>query len=198
MADRGQLLLAAGYLLAAGWIAYELQWHPTPAETAQRSENLTVPEMKPPVTTISEIEAFDEIVRRPLFAADRKPASANSGKAKVPAPATTAERPRNLTSMRLSAILVDGEQMTALIDQANGITTKMSGGDMLEGWQLSEIQIDRVVLSSNGQTRELLLHQFDAPPPIQPRVRSSRRNAAAAARARRANRESEQKEDNDR
>ena len=178
MADRGTLLLALAYLGALGWLAFEWQ-RPLPQPTASaptaavESGPVRLPRNRMPART-----RFDEIVQRPLFSADRRPIEEAVEAPAAPVAGPSQRAGDRLTSMRLSAILVDNKRLIALVEQGDGKATTLRKGAELVGWQVEDIQDDHIVLALRGQRRALFVHEFDppAPPRRNPPARAGKGN----------------------
>ena len=158
MAERMHLLLIAGYAGALALGAYELQRTPELPGQAPGESSITLPPLELPPEDILQIAQFDAIVERPLFSRERQPET-------TPVEAATSPQTRvkvdDITGLRLTAVLRDADRLTALLEDRSGVTKILHPGDQLGGWQLKEIQDDRVVMESDGRQETLLVHRFD-------------------------------------
>ncbi len=163
---------------------------PAPAAPAEPPVRLTY--SAPP------LQAYDEILLRPLFAKDRQP---------PPEPDATEQgadsaASDDLGAWKLEGVVVTPERRLALLrDSGSGKFRRLSQGEELAGWQVSQVQADRVVLKQEQEQHEILLQVAKGgsrPPalpatpqgmPVPPaillqRQALERRRAAAAARSR--------------
>ena len=104
------------------------------------------------------IETFSSIDERPLFNATRKPVaspeqnSAQSG----PPPAPNAS---------LVGVIIDGKtQMALMRSPDSAFALSYAVGSSISGWQISEIDSDKVKLISGAFTHEIDLNANRAPP----------------------------------
>ncbi len=102
-------------------------------------------------------ESYEEMVNRPLFIEGRKP---------VPEP--TAEQTQvNIVSVKfdwlLDGIYTTPKGLSALFSKASKSPKnnyrKVKQGAELDGWKLSEILKDKVILTQDGSRKELLLRK---------------------------------------
>lgn len=143
-----------------------------------------------PVRPLEDMSATRE---RPLFFEDRRypeapsedTASENTSE---PAPEATVD----LGPVRLSAVVTDETQRTALIwnTDTNEIT-RAKVGETVSGWTVEEIRTSAVVLSSGGQRKELMLWDFDESPPPAANTRERRIERLRALQAQRLQRQRE-------
>ncbi|MBB1072966.1 hypothetical protein HUU62_00860 [Rhodoferax sp. 4810] len=160
-------------ILALSAILYQQWWHWTPptapppppaaASTAPPAPALTAP---PPPSQ----ESYSVVIERPLFLPDRRPPP--------PSSKTTAGEPEAtvvpvdvavLDSFDLSAILIIGATHSAWIRKTRGPeVVRVRHGELLEGWMVKEITADSVLLEQQGQTKRLVLRDYDKPPPLIP------------------------------
>jgi len=162
MVDGKSMLLAMGYLGALGWGIFEWQRPTSLPSTPTKQIATELPEMTLPTTSFGDIETFDEMVQRPPFVSTRRPPSAPDagGQDKQSTPGKSAD----LTDMRLSAVMVDGDRLTALVENVDGTTKRLQVGAQLADWEVQEIQDDQIVLVGDGRRQTLMVHKFDAPP----------------------------------
>lgn len=115
---------------------------------------------------------FDDIARRPLFAASRRPAEA----VVVVAPAAPASPPPPL---RLTGITHMAGTSRALLRNPKGETLALAVGELVEGWAVARIEPTGIELS-RGQDRARI-GLGDDPPGARP----ARPDSAATARTQR-------------
>lgn len=179
MADRKLLLLAAGYGIALIWGAIELRHtSPIPPPPEQGEPQPIAPIVVQPDNVIN-ISAFDEIVERPLFIDGRRPLSSDTPAVpEVVEAAGEEETTGEIEGRRLTAVIQDGDNYIALIEDLAGNTEVLRDGDQLAGWQIESIQSDRVTLLTGSQRKTLLVYTFDAAapaPPVARQVQPTRR-----------------------
>jgi len=162
MVDGKSVLLAIGYLGALSWGIVEWQRPTSLPSTPAKQIATELPEMTLPTTSFGDIETFDEMVQRPPFVATRRPPSAQD--ANVQDKQSTPGKSADLTDMRLSAVMVDGDRLTALVENVDGTTKRLQVGGQLADWEVQEIQDDQIVLVVDGRRQTLMVHKFDAPP----------------------------------
>jgi len=183
MFDRVPILLLIGYAGAAAWIYYEWQ---RPPVTIAMIESPPASRIAPPaVPTPFAVErsVFNEISERPLFVQGRRPPQPQTDVIK-----TTPQRPAKpmqdpLDTVRLTAVLRDADQRTALVEFADGKTTVVRNGERVGDWRVKAIFDDRLDVEQNGRTRTLRLHRFDLPPRNPPAVRRTPAQNRAQAQA---------------
>lgn len=97
---------------------------------------------------------FAEIDARPAFRPDRKPVAAPQTAAASVAP----------PDVRVVGVIIDGENRIAMIRvPSSPLATAFHVGGAISGWQIAEIDPDRVVLSSGGVRDEIRLDANKAP-----------------------------------
>jgi hypothetical protein len=163
-----------GAVLAGAWLASELLRQPQApqaldADQAPPLDEIVIPDLAVEAPLLAE---FDTTLERPLFRPDRRPSEdpeAETGDETAPTPAEV------VTSLRLSAIIVDAEGRSALLEQP-GMTPaqRVHEGETFGGWRLEEVRDDAVVLSAGGRRTDLVLRTYEAPamPPM-PSARDS-------------------------
>lgn len=98
-----------------------------------------------PAATIND---FNDLLERPLFAATRRPFTTITNT--VPAANATGEK-LLLGKFRFSGIIITGETKIAyLIAPGATETLKIEPGDMLEGWKVTEITREQIILRSGS------------------------------------------------
>lgn len=153
-----QLIACAGLgtLLLAEWIIGEANRSQLQTRLDKTIQSDYQSERMP---TLSPLKAFNggmnEIVERPLFIEGRKP---------LPEP--VAEDPQTSDNGQLDDWLLIGiynkdKRKQALFRKQNEAKTflKLNETQMITGWQLTQIQNDRVVLQQGGQQKSILLRK---------------------------------------
>lgn len=98
------------------------------------------------------LEQYDEIIRRPVFVATRRPAAAPDL-----SPGHTGEI-RLLDMYPVVGVVIAGEQRLVLIRKAAGDTvSRIAQGAELDGWTLTEVSRERLVLEKAGNRKEVSL-----------------------------------------
>jgi hypothetical protein len=164
-------LLVLGYVGAFAWIAYEAQPPAVPSATPGTVSTVATARLTLPKTTIDDIERYAALVERPPFVPGRRPTGGAGGESADAADGETASP--GLTKTRLSAIVVNNNNITALVENGDGSTQRLAKGGSFEGWTVEDIRYDRVVLTLNDQRRDLRVHRFEAPPPRTARPRAA-------------------------
>lgn len=116
-----------------------------------------VPAKPPPAAAalgLPPLASFAAVVDRPLFTPSRRASAADKGMA---GGATFAGR------YRLLGLLTAGDQRRALLAEGPRII-ELKEGDTIEGWSISRIEQDRLVLSSGAGEAVLTLRQAAAGP----------------------------------
>ena len=170
MGNRLTLMLAALCVLLGGLIYFQL----LPQDTLQRStgtekQNRTEPAAKEPKLSLGKpimpgITTLTETIDRPLFSAERKPATliqASEQIADVPAPAVT-----GLPNLELNAVIINGDQRIALLQgqDPGAALIRAEEGQDIEGWVVQEVLPQRIILRRADQEHELVLRKFRPPP----------------------------------
>ena len=144
---QGFLLLLC--LLFSGYTLYELL-RPYPLRVtgpAPPREGPAVPLGEAPAgTALPPLDAFAEVVERPLFRQDRRPF--------VPPPPRTgpAARPETHEQVRLSAVVMIGDLQLALVyTERDPKLQKLRAGQSYKGWRLVEIHDKSITLERGGQ-----------------------------------------------
>jgi hypothetical protein len=166
MVDRTIILLALGSSAAIAWGAYE--WlRPLPLPAAPSAPATTVaPPLSVPTPYIGDIDAFNEITERPLFTVGRRPAPKNPAGTGTEETSGRVAGPDDISGMRLTAVVTDGDQLTALVEGPGGKTEKLQIGSRLSSWQVDQIQDDRIILEADGRRQTLEVYRFDVAPVV--------------------------------
>ena len=172
MADVSRRLLLGTAILFAGWYVFELMRTPEAPASVNPGDNppsdLTVPELALDVPALAD---FKTTLERPLFSKTLRPAEPEDDDG---AESPIEEAPVAAAPVRLSAVIIEEDERSALLEVTRSRTSKrVREGEQFEGWTLLEVRDDAVVLESLGNRSEVELRNFDAPPPP-PKVRPQR------------------------
>lgn len=138
------LLVVLGYLLFAP--VPQVSLPPLHAHAESVADDAPLPRFEPP-----PMAAFAEIDDRSVFNPDRVRVSAPS----VAGPTNAATLPSDLS---LVGVILDGEKKLALIKSPEEpLAVGVSVGGMVEGWQVTRVEPDRVALRAGGPEQELML-----------------------------------------
>ena len=100
---------------------------------------------------------FDAINDRPIFAPDRKPLA--------PPPVGTSSAPPPLPSISLVGVILDSNTQLALIrSAASPLEVSYAVGASVDGWQLTEIDAEKIVLRYGSSVDEIELKATSALP----------------------------------
>lgn len=147
----------------------------SPTELPQASDLLLPPPAKEEYASVSE---------RPLFLPDRRPPPAEPEDEEESLP----DELSDLAGTDLNAVLITPALVSAWV-RAPGSQelTRLRLGDDFEGWTVSGIEPDRLVLERQGETNELILRDYaNAPAAPPPTVRglADRRRVGSPTRIR--------------
>lgn len=166
MADPIKLLLLAGIAGGLAWGGSELlrdnRLPPPPQVEVQETtvDGIRVPAMEP-----APLDSFAAIVERPLFFEDRQPLQAVEVEQATPA-ASAVERMAQSTppNMRLSAIVIDGDQRIALVEiPGSDGGRQLDEGQSLSGWTVVAIDDTGLTMQSGAQQHRFKLMDFPQP-----------------------------------
>lgn len=113
----------------------------------------------PASETIPAIDAFSEIIERPLFMENRRPyvppAPVVTKKPETPRP----EEPDIATQISLRATIIIGDKRTALIQViVDGKQQKLRQGEAFNGWTLADVQTDSISMKKGNEVRRIDLN----------------------------------------
>jgi general secretion pathway protein N len=145
--DHGLAALAVLFAGVAGW-----PWLISPNVPDRPAASQAAP-AAPTVAALPPLTSFAAIVERPLFAPTRRPDPARTGPA----------GPAIETRYRLLGLMSAGRDRKALI--ADGARRfELKEGDALDGWTVTHVEQDRLVLSSPAGQAVLKLSTAAAKP----------------------------------
>ena len=168
------LLLLFGYAAGLGSIAWMLFVPAAPDDVIDQTTPIALPTLETPPPAIEMLQAYDPIIERPLFRADRTAVVEETLADASPTDALPAEPPARVDGFRLTAVFSGGENRTALVELPTGDSLTVRQGDQLQNWQVLEIQDAQLVLGYRGQKKTMLVHDFAylGEPKVVPRTRA--------------------------
>jgi hypothetical protein len=165
-------VLVLGALLALQWLGWPPDREATPSgDLGTSAAPVPVPAAESPLDLLSppeDIEDYAVVVERPLFLPDRRPPSEDE--------ADQEEAPivddAALKGLDLNAVIMTPGRVVAWVrNPAEKELQDLELGDEINGWNVKEIQSDRLVLERQGQTDTLTLRDYQNMPPPRPAVR---------------------------
>ena len=157
------LLLVLLALPALGWLWWTSDETDAPVAAVSRNGIVPAPndsaEAAPAIERpLPPIEAFSEMVDRPLFAASRRSRVTNTEPADEPV-ADVAPPPEDNISdrYRLIGTVEEGGRVFALLSGDNGSFVRLRRGDRLENWTVDAINRQRVLMVNGDKATELKL-----------------------------------------
>jgi general secretion pathway protein N len=122
----------------------------------------TQPDLLARLETFDTRDNYASIVERPLFRPDRKPEPLSDEPAGTLGPEASVE----LSAFDLSAVLITSETVSAWVrDPTQLKLRRLRIGDDLQGWSVTDIQEDRVLLERQGRQDALVLRDYSKPAP---------------------------------
>jgi hypothetical protein len=157
LATQPQIGLGLVCCLLLGGIAYNLAAPIPDADVAAAAPsgvpttNIALPVFQPPPA-----ESFAEVNARSVFERDRGPVASDSA---GPVSGSSAEPP----VATLIGVIIDGDRKLAMIRSSSSpVATSVAVGDSIEGWRVSEIDPDKIVLRSGTGSSVISLRQNHA------------------------------------
>lgn len=136
---------------------------PSPAlqVPASRAPTILALAEPPPAFVAPPRESFASISDRPLFDVTRQ--------RYVPPPKLDSEKAPPLPKMFLVGVIIDAQTRIAMLKAPDAALAKaVSVGEDLEGWQVSEIEPDRIVLKAGMKENEIRLDANKVSPAVAP------------------------------
>ncbi|MCG6966791.1 MAG: hypothetical protein LJE59_09785 [Chromatiaceae bacterium] len=143
-----------GWSAEAGVAAY-LQ--PPPGEQQQPDAAVATSTL-PSIEALGPLDDFMAVVERPLFNSDRRPREAALKQDETP---TAEGRP----DLQLSGIVAVKGTYQAHVRPPKGDVVKLALGDAYQGWQVSEILPDQLILTLDGRSEAFELRPFGVEEP---------------------------------
>lgn len=175
------LILLLGGFLAWRWLV-PVQAPPIPPHPPMQADAGGMDELLQSMGEVSEAAPFavyQSVAARPLFFHERRPP-----KTYVPDAPKSKPKPRRkvgVPRVQLSAVVTIGEQTFALIrgGRMKG-TRRVRQGDDVDGWKVSKLTSNKMVLSNGAETHDVLLRQYV---PVLPRRTPPRKAKPQAKKA---------------
>ena len=164
-------------LVLLGILTFQWIGWPPPAPSGESANRpVTTEPVAPPTQPdlLAQLDTGDtkdhyvSIIERPLFRPDRKPEPLSDEQPGPEIPEGSTE----LSAFDLNAVLITPDIVSAWVrDPAQPKLRRLRIGDDLQGWSVTDIQEDRVLLERQGQQDALILRDYSkaspaaAPPP---------------------------------
>jgi hypothetical protein len=168
----------AGAITLVLCAALFMQWRnwppPLPSLTMESSAPDLLPVGGPPTLTLEPmppVEEYASIAERPLFLPDRRPPPDEPEVIDEPEPEALTE----LAGTDLNAVVITPSTVSAWLRRPKSPElVRVRLGDDFEGWTITGIEPDRLLLERQGETDELILRDYqNAPPQIPPTRRGA-------------------------
>jgi hypothetical protein len=144
--------VVAGLALGNWWVL-QLDPAPAPAERVVLASATAIPVSLARPNDDNSLTDFDEVVRRPVFTASRRPFVQSAPAVREPA------RVLPPPDIRLIGVAIDSSRKQALLRTAQQPRGRWVGeGETIDGWLLRTVRADAVVVASGQQTHELRLY----------------------------------------
>lgn len=144
--------------LSLGWTAYEQAQRPVPPLDsrapdvgAEKGQGQGKSEQQRTAVILPPLEAFGDVVSRPLFNVSRRPIAVEKS-----APDA---KPAELNLMLSGIVIGQTGQIAHLRSAADKQTQALSVGDKIGDWQIQSIFPDHVVLRSGGRVETLFMQK---------------------------------------
>ncbi len=144
------ILLMAGVLLTGIAI---IPWLRDPMATGDSQDIVaTGPQTQPGFNDPGPLAAYDDIIRRPVFVSSRRPVATPALKHGQTGEVLLLDR------YPVVGVVIAGQQRLVLIRKAAGDTvSRIEQGAELDGWTLTEVSRERLVLEKSGNRKEVSL-----------------------------------------
>lgn len=145
---RSLLFLSLGCILSGSLIVYEWQMlgHniATTLPPSKKAQVLALDRNSNDFSPLLPLSAYQEMVNSPLFFEGRKEAVA-------------VVETQDDGSLKLTGVVYTPNGYVALLQDKQGAHYKLNQGEAINGWQVGEVQKDRVALVRNTESLELTL-----------------------------------------
>ncbi len=145
------LTLLLSLALGGEWLYLKRNIKRAAAENAPSREIPPDGELSPDNFGLPGVDQFAQLAERPLFMETRRPSPPLP-----PGPALQSAPPPPVT-FKLMGVLETPEGRMALIADAKGKYKRIKSKDMVEGWEISAIEPNHLVLGSSGASEDLNL-----------------------------------------
>ena len=139
------MLLLAGAALAP-WL------HGTAGTGRQQTPGQPAPPAPLDFNDPGPLETYDGILERPVFLASRRPGPQVENRPGQPGEVLLLDR-----YPVVGVVIAGGTRMVLIRQETDGSIRRIAQGAVLDGWTLSEITRERLVLEMAGKSREVLL-----------------------------------------
>ena len=153
------LALLTAAIVGLGWLILNVNVAGTTAPRAldsmppPNSEHASFAEFQ-----LQPLDEYRVTLKRPLFHKSRRPFTDNDPGTEI---FVTAESPAEVGPYVLTAVIIVGEKREVLLaDPEDGQTYRRREGDSIGDWTLEEIHPEGVILSHNGETKNVRLRSF--------------------------------------
>ncbi len=158
----GAGVLVLSLLMVAEWLYLRHQRQQSVATASTGPAPPPESELVPDRFSLPPLSQYPQTVERPLFMETRRP---NPPVSATATPKLEAAPPVNF---KLMGVLATPEGKMVLIADAKGKYRRLKTKDAYEGWEIADIQSDRVVLEQAGFTEDLKLLKKGPKPPLKP------------------------------
>jgi hypothetical protein len=160
--SRNQILLAGLCSALALVLGYELVTEPAAADVPVLHWQPPSPAPISLAPSLPPLESFSAIDARPLFNPARKPLAVPQADA-----ATTLPPP---TDISLIGVIIEGDRRMALLHTpASSLEVSVGVGGTIDGWQVTAVEPDRIVLHSGTTDYPVALNAPHGEPAIESR-----------------------------
>ena len=150
------LTSSLGALLTGEWL--HLRKKPSGKGPAENTTTITAPEtgLTPDTFALPGVSEYQQMVERPLFMESRRPPPPKSEEPPPPPPPTPPEKATPV-NFKVMGILSTPEGRMALIADAKGKYKRLKVKDSLDGWQITDIKPDRLLIEQGEFKEDLSL-----------------------------------------
>lgn len=160
------IIALLGAIIALEWTL----WSPRPPRPQRLppAQVATPPPAASPAELIARLDAqegqehYAQIIERPIFRPDRRPPPPPDAQAGQP----STDDGMPLDALDLQAILIaPGVAMALVHDPSQPKPRRLRVGDEVQGWVVTAIKEDRILVERQGQQDALLLRDYSKTPP---------------------------------
>jgi hypothetical protein len=153
----------------AGWymvVALQAVWREAPEVTLTEQPTSGAADQEEPPTIQWAGDAFDELRRRPLFNASRRPVPPPTPAAAAPPPAPAPPAPRPppaLLQLIVVGVAIEPGRRVVLVRPApGGAVSMLQEGQTLEGWRLEQIETNAAIFRNGSAEMQVSLPRPEA------------------------------------